>query len=118
MQDTDKVRISLLSFMAYSNIEASLKVCKQEISENNSNNNSKNALFSYSLLLSHLVLHKSITMGENGGITQNKTSATWKNSEIWNLCPSAEWNLLKCSLKQLHGDGLVRLAFVDSELFL
>lgn len=114
MQDTDKVRISLLSFMAYSNIEASLKICKQEISENNSNN----ALFSYSLLLSHLVLHKSVTMGENGGITQNKTSATWKNSEIWNLCPSAEWNLLKWSLEQLHGDGLVRLAFVDSELFL
>jgi len=75
MQDTDKVRNSLLYSMAYSNIEVLLKICKQDISEdsnNSSNNNSNNAFY----LLSHLVLYKSITVGENRGITQDKTSAT------------------------------------------
>lgn len=45
MQDTDKVRTSLLNFMPYSNIEASLKICEQEISENNNSNNSNNNAF-------------------------------------------------------------------------
>lgn len=60
MQDTDKVRTSLLNFMPYSNIEASLKICEQEISENNNSNNSNNNAFD----LLCLVLHKNITMGE------------------------------------------------------
>lgn len=39
MQDADKVRTSLLNFMAYSDIEAPLEISKQEISENNSHSN-------------------------------------------------------------------------------
>lgn len=67
MQDTDKVSTSLLNVMPYSNIDTSLKTCEQEIAQNNNshNNNSKNTFH----LLSHLVLHKSITVEENWGIT-------------------------------------------------
>lgn len=79
----------------------------------NNNNNSNNAFY----LLFPLVLHKNIATGENGGITQNKTSAMWKNSEIWNWCPSPEYLMKTRSLKQLHGEDL-RLAFMGSELFL
>lgn len=43
MQDTEEVRTSLLNFTAYSNIEASLKICEQEMSEKN---NSKNFIYS------------------------------------------------------------------------
>lgn len=40
MQDADKVRTSLLNFMAYSDIEAPVEISEQEISENkNSHNN-------------------------------------------------------------------------------
>lgn len=115
MQDTDKVRTSLLNFMVYSNIEASLTVCEQEMSEKN---NSKNNAF---YLLSHLVLHKNITVGENGGITQNKIIDTWKKTEIWNLCPSSEWNLKYLMTRwpeQLRGEAVVMLAFLPSEAFL
>lgn len=44
MQDEDKVRTSLLNFMACSDIEAPLEISEQEISENKNSNNNNNII--------------------------------------------------------------------------
>lgn len=45
MQDADKVRTSLLNFMAYSDIEAPLEISEQEMSENKNSNNNNNVFY-------------------------------------------------------------------------
>lgn len=45
MQDADKVRTSLLNFMAYSDIEAPLEISEQETSENKNCNNNNNVFY-------------------------------------------------------------------------